>query len=344
MTPIERVRNIVAGKPVDHLPAQPIVTVFAAKHAGISYIDYTKDGRNLAEAQLRVAENYGLDCLIVRSDAAREVTDIAGAESIDWTEDRGPVVNDERAALVLPVKLREFRVPDPFGGGRMHDRIKSIEIMRKKAGAGQSIVGWVAGAFSVAAGLRGLDRLKNDLKHDPSFANDLLDFTAEVAVRFVDAQIRSGADTVGVGDSAVAALGAEMYERYLFARHKRIVEAIKHRHPDVLMRVHVCGQIEPLLPRMGQLPVDIFDIDSVVDLAKARSWLGQGRVILGNVSPKTDLLEGTPRKVCDAARRCHKACGPYHIVSAGCEIPAMTPPENLKALVRYAQEHQPGTP
>ena len=35
MTPIERIRAVIAGKPVDHLPAQPMLMMFAAKHAGI---------------------------------------------------------------------------------------------------------------------------------------------------------------------------------------------------------------------------------------------------------------------------------------------------------------------
>src|SRR3954452_9653124 len=132
MTPLQRVRNVVAGKPVDHLPAQPILTAFAAKHAGLPYIGYTQDARKLAAAQVKVAADFGLDCVILRYDFARELIDIAGPDSVEWTDDRGPVVRQDRAALMLPVKLREFRVPDPFGGGRMHDRIKAIEILRHK--------------------------------------------------------------------------------------------------------------------------------------------------------------------------------------------------------------------
>lgn len=345
MTPLERVRNIVAGRSVDCLPVQPILTGFAARHAGITYIEYTKDYRKLADAQLKVADAFGLDCVTLRSDYARELIDIAGSDSVDWTADRGPVVNPQRAPLALPVKLREFRVPDPFGGGRMHDRIKAIETLRAKAGAGQSVVGWLSGPFSLAAWLRGgSERLKADLTQEPSFASDLLDFTAEVAVRYADAQIRSGADTIGVGDSAAASLGVDLYEKFLFPREKRVLESIKQRHPDALMRLHICGQIDGLLPKMGQLAFDIYDIDSMVDLGKARAWLGQGRVILGNVAIAAELVEGTPKKVYDAARKCHKLCGSYHVVAGGCELSPMTPPENLKALVRYAHEHQPGTP
>jgi uroporphyrinogen decarboxylase len=344
MSPLERVRNVVAGQPVDHLPAQPILTGFAARYAGVAYIDYTKDGRKLAAAQLKVAEDFGIDCVILRTDYARELIDIAGSDSVDWTQDRGPVVNPQRAVLALPVKLRELRVPDPFGGGRMHDRVRAIELLRAKCGPGQSIVGWLSGPFSLAASLRGLEQLKADLQNDPVFANDLLDFTAEVAVRYADAQIRSGADTIGIGDSAAASIGAAMYEKFLFPREKRVFESVKHRHPEALMRLHICGQIDSLLPKMGQLAFDIYDIDSVVDAAHARAWLGQGRVILGNVAVQSDLVEGTPKRVYEAARKCHKACGPYHIVAGGCEVLPQTPPDNLRALIKYAQEHQPGSP
>jgi hypothetical protein len=51
MRSLERVRGLVAGKPVDHLPVQPVIMMFAAKHAGMPYIEYTKDGRKMAEAQ-----------------------------------------------------------------------------------------------------------------------------------------------------------------------------------------------------------------------------------------------------------------------------------------------------
>lgn len=339
MTPMERVRNTVAGRDVDHLSAQPILTTFAARYAGVPYIEYTRNYRKLVDSQLKVAEDFGIDCLITRSDSAREIIDMAGQDSIDWTEDQGPLLNPQRAVLLIPGKLRELRVPDPFGGGRMHDRIKAIELLRAKAGPDQSVVGWVGGPFSLAAGLRGLDRLTNDLKQSPSFANDLLDFTAEVAVRFADAQLRSGADTLGIGDSAAAGISAELYEQFIFPREKRIVEAIKWRHTTALVRLHICGQIEALLTKMGQLPVDIYDIESTVDIGKARAWLGQGRVILGNVSPM-ELAQATPKKIYESVRKCHKACGRYYIVGAGCEVLPQTPPDNLKALIRYAQEHQ----
>ena len=126
MNPMQRIRQTLVGEPVDHLVAQPILMMFAAKHAGMKFIEYTKDGRKMAEAQLKVAEDFGVDCLLTCSDPAREVIDIDGEGSISWFEDQGPAIAEDRAALLDKSKLGGLGLPDPLGGGRMHDRIKAI--------------------------------------------------------------------------------------------------------------------------------------------------------------------------------------------------------------------------
>jgi uroporphyrinogen-III decarboxylase len=121
----------------------------------------------------------------------------------------------------------------------------------------------------------------------------------------------------------------------------RVVESIRKAHPDVIVRLHMCGNTDALIPQMRQLPVQIFELDSPTNLAAARVGLGSDRVILGNVSTITEMLEGIPEEVYGASRRCHKTCGRFHIVGTGCEMPPATRPENLRAMVRYAREHQP---
>lgn len=342
MTSLERVRSIIRGEAVDHLPAQPMAMMFAARHAGMTFIDYTRDGRKMAEAQLKLADEFGLDCLLTCSDPAREVIDIAGEGSVDWFTDQGPVINEARAALGEKARLLGFSVPDPLAGGRMHDRVHAIEIMRRSAGPGISIVGWVEGPLALAAELRGLNTIMLDFFDDPGFARDLLAFCADVAIAYAPAQIAAGADTIGMSDAAASLIGPRLYEEFLWPEQRRVFSTLRQQHPGVLLRQHMCGRTDALFPRMAQLPVDIYEIDFPADLVRARAELGAGRVLAGNVSTITDLFEGTPERVYEACRRCHRTCGPYHIVGAGCEISPRTPPENLRAMIAYAREHKPG--
>ncbi len=343
MRSLDRVRAVIAGRPVDHLPAQPMVMMFAARHAGIPYIDYTRDGRKLAEAQLKVVRDFGVECVLMCSDPAREVIDIAGEDSVKWFEDQGPAIREERAALADKARLRQFTVPDPHREGRMLDRIRSIEICLEELGGETSIVGWVEGPLALAQELRGLNRIMTDVVDDPSFVRDLMDFTSEVAIVYATAQIEAGADTIGMSDAAASMIGPRHYSSLLLPWQRRVLQSIRDNHPQVILRQHMCGNVARLIPQMATLPVDIYELDFPTDLTEARAGLGPNRVILGNVSTITDLLEGSPERVEAAARYCHEICGPYHIVGAGCEVSPLTPPENLRAMIRFANQQQPGS-
>lgn len=337
-----RTRALLDGEATDRLLAQPLIMQFAARHAGIDYNDYVTDGRRLAEAQLSMAEAYGIDCLMQCSDPARELIDIAGGDdsSVEWAN-TGPAIVEERALVRDKGVLSTLRVPDPLAPGRMRDRVESIAIMRRAAGPGASIVGWVEGPLALAAEMRGLSALMLDTYEDPGFLDELLDFTSGVGRAYWTPQVEAGADTIGMSDAAASMMSPAHYERFIYPAQRRVVEDIKAARPDVVVRLHMCGRTDDLLSIMRRLPVDIYELDFPVDLVHAREVLGPDRVILGNVATVPTMLTGTPEEVYAESARCHRVCGPRHIVGTGCELPPETPPENLRALVAYAREHAP---
>lgn len=337
----ERIRAHVAGRPVDRLPVQPVIMQLAARRAGCDYNDYVTDPRLLAEAQMRMADDLGIDCLLTCSDPARELIDIAGSDdSVEWAES-GPAIVESRALLLDGSRLADLRVPDPLAPGRMRGRVESIAIMRAEAGPGASIVGWVEGPLALAAEMRGLSALMMDSYEDPGFLDELLDFTSSVGRAYWRPQVEAGADTIGMSDAAASMMSPQHYARYIYPAQRRVVEDIKATRPDVLVRIHMCGTTDHLLETMRGLPADIFELDYPVDLAHARSVLGPERIILGNVSTVGEMLTGTPEQVYEAAAACHRLCGPRHIVGTGCEVSPETPAENVRALAAYARDHAP---
>jgi uroporphyrinogen decarboxylase len=71
-----------------------------------------------------------------------------------------------------------------------------------------------------------------------------------------------------------------------------------------------------------------------VGLAEARRALGPRIVLAGNLDPVAGVMRGSPEAIAAAVRRCHAEAGDPFMVNAGCEIPAATPPANLRALCR----------
>ena len=94
MTGRERVLAALDRGQPDRVPLMPITMMFAADVAGVRYRDYVTDGRVLAEAQIRTAEQFGFDYVSVISDPAREASDL-GAE-IEWFDDQPPAIIEER--------------------------------------------------------------------------------------------------------------------------------------------------------------------------------------------------------------------------------------------------------
>lgn len=339
MSSLERTRAAVRGNAYDRLPVQPMLITFAARHAGIPFDECCRDGTKLAAAQLRVMRDFDLDFLLTCSDPAREVIDMAGEGSVKWYDDQPPAIDETNAALADKAQLKALRRPEPARRGRMHDRVRTIEILRKEAGPGAVVVGWVEGALALAAELRGVNTIMMDLVDDPAFVEELLDLAADVAIEFAEVQVAAGADSIGMSDAAASLIGSPYYRDLLWPRQQRVLCAI--REMGAMTRLHMCGRTDDLLEKMARLPVDVYELDFMTDLARAREVLGPDRCICGNIPTISVLVEGDAAQTYHSAAECHRICGPRHIVAPGCDCSPLTPPENIHAMVRYAKDARP---
>ena len=62
--------------------------------------------------------------------------------------------------------------------------------------------------------------------------------------------------------------------------------------------------------------------------------------VMGNVDPAVILRRGTPEAVREATRELLEKCSdfPNFVLSSGCDIPPMTPWENLDAFFAASEE------
>ena len=201
----ERVTAKMHGAACDRLPFMPITMMFAADIAGVSYRRYAADGEVLAEAQLRMAEEFDCDHVSAISDPAREVSDLGGA--IEWFEDQPPAIHGDAPFLAEKAKLKTLAVPDPEAPGRMSDRVRGVRALAARAGSSLMVEGWVEGPCAMGADLRGMSPMMLDFFDDPEFVNDLMEFSVRMETRFAAAQVAAGATLIGVGDAAASLVG-----------------------------------------------------------------------------------------------------------------------------------------
>lgn len=329
----KRIDAVLSGTPADGLARMPITMMFAADLAGVSYREYATDHRALVRAQSLVAETFDIDHVSCISDPAREAAD-CGAR-VAYFDDQPPAINETHARLANKADLVSLRVPDPLGGGRMHDRVKAAALFKDTVGQEKCIEGWVEGPCAEGADLRGINTLMMDFYDDPEFVHDLFAFNVEMALAFARAQVDAGVDIIGVGDAAASLTGPQIYEEFIFPYEKKLVDGLHAMGTRV--RLHICGDTSMILEGMGRLGCDLVDLDSAAPLAAARETMGRGQVLLGNMDPVKVIRDGRPDSIREAVSACHRDAGDPYIIGAGCEIPRGTPEENLRALTGYGR-------
>jgi MtaA/CmuA family methyltransferase len=337
MNSCERVLSHLAGDSVDRLPLMPITMQFACALIGATYRKYETDYRLLVEGQMRVAEQFGFDYVNTMSDPAREAADCGAL--VEFFENSPAALVEEQALLADTKALAKLKIPDPLGGGRMHNGVKAISLFKEKLRGEKLIEGWVEGPCAQAADLRGINTLMLDFYDHPEFVRDLFEFVVELELRFARAQVEAGAGMIGVGDAAASLVGPRIYEEFVWPYEKKLVDGL--RALGVPVRLHICGNTRFALSGMGRLGCEIVDLDSLSPLAEARSRMGKDQVLLGNINPVTVLRHGTPERVFEEIAECHRQAGERYIIGAGCEVPRDTPHENVRALAEFARSVQP---
>jgi MtaA/CmuA family methyltransferase len=333
----ERLLAMLRGQPVDCLPQMPITMMFAADQLGVPYGRYATDYRLLVEGQILVAERFDIDHVSCISDPAREAAD-CGA-TIQYFENQPPAIDETNARLVDKKELARLKIPDPLGGGRMHDRVKAAELFKKRVGNDKLIEGWIEGPCAEGADLRGINRLMLDFYDDPQFVRDLFEFVVEMELRFAKAQIEAGVDIMGIGDAAASLVGPRNYEEFVWPYEKRLIDGVKAM--GAMVRLHICGNTRKILGGIGRLGCDLVDLDWMVPVAEARQQTTPTQVLCGNIDPVKVLRNGTPEQIKHALAECYQQAGPHYVVGAGCEVPRDTPDVNLHAMREFARASRP---
>jgi len=326
MNSYQRVFRRLKGKEVDKIPNLNIIMTFAAKFIDVPYSKYVKDYRYLVEGNIKCCEEFGIDMVSAISDPCREGHDM-GAR-INFPNDGvphfdGTLIDDYK-------KLNSLNVVDPLKGERMLDRIKAVELFRKKVGGSYPILGWVEGAYAEACDLRGMNQTMLDIYENTEKLEQLLEICTEQAILFAKEQVKAGADFIGIGDAAASLIGPENYKKFALPYEKRIIKAIHDL--DAKVKLHICGNINPLLEQLVETKADIIDLDWMVDFKKAVE-IFQGKASAnGNFDPVGVLMQGSPEKVKRTVKQCVNSGDETTFIAAGCEVPVSTPYENMYAV------------
>ena len=337
MNGYQRIAAALKGEPVDKTPVMLHNFMLAARESGLTMREFGSDPRNIARAFAESVERYGQDGLLVDVDTATLAA--ALGVQVAYPEDEPAVC---RGAL-LPnlASVDELPPPDVSKHEGVQIWLEAVRLLKRQFGGEVFIRGNCDQApFSLAAHLRGAEGWMLDLM-DPDYeaaAFRLLDYCYEAGTQFLRLMASTGCDMLSNGDSSAGAslISPRLHRKFAHDYEKRLA-SFSHQL-NLPYAQHVCGNARPILADLLATGADAIELDFKTDSQAVRETLADRATLIGNIDPTGVMAQGTPELVESKCRELMTifAGTPRLILNAGCALPATTPPENLRAMIRTA--------
>ncbi len=318
--------------PLDRVAAYPIMGQANAQLIGASIRDFVLKPRVMVEAQVAAYERYRPDIIVMQGDLLMDVE--AMGNKLKFPEDGMPITVE--MALEDKNRLRNLRLPDPTRDGRMPGYLEALVEAKKRIP--DSVVSCVvAGPWTIAMGLRGANALIRDALKDPDYTHELMAFTTQMAIRFGEAvaPLKTGL-SYSEAPASCSLISPKMFRAFVKPYLQQMVNHFKAQKVGV--GLHICGYTDPILEDMVEIGVTNISVDAPTDLAKAVAAARGKAVLIGNVDTNL-FFSGTREQMAEAIAACLETAGDSgYILSTGCEVPGVAPPEKIDWFMRLAAE------
>src|SRR5262249_35871685 len=148
--------------------------------------------------------------------------------AVQYFDDQPVALVEDQALLADKTRLVSLKIPDPLAGGRMHNGIRAVALLKERVGQEKIVEGWIEGPIAEAADLRGINTVMMDFFDDPQFVRDLFAFVIEMELRFAREQVAAGADMVGIGDAAASLVGPQIYREFVWPYEKQLIQGVQN--------------------------------------------------------------------------------------------------------------------
>lgn len=231
-------------------------------------------------------------------------------------------------------------------------RWRSVEDeVRQWQGRGYPVVGTPPGAcggslFESCWYLRGQEQFLIDLYDNLDLATALLDTVNNTLMEGARRFAQAGADIIELGDDVgsqrAMLMSPETWRKWLKPRLRDLIGAPKSVKPDVLVSYHSDGYIEPIIPDLIEIGLDILNPvqPECMDPAEVKRKYGDCLAFWGTIGTQTTMPFGTPDEVQRVVRERIETVGPEGLLLAPTHVLEPDVPwENIVAFVEAVEEY-----
>lgn len=284
-----------------------------------------------AEVTLQPIRRYGFDAAIMFADILL-IPQALGANL--W------FVTGEGPRLSTVTKEADFNRLKPANetDATLNPIYETLRILSRALPAETTLIGFAGAPWTVAtymiAGRGTPDQgpAHKLMTENPDLFQRLIDLLTEATIDYLSKQIDAGAEVVKLFDSWAGSLKGRDFDRFALAPTRRIVTALKARHPNTPVIAFPREAGEKYLGFAKATGADCLALDNSIDPHWAAAHLQPDGCVQGNLK-SSHMVSGGPALVKDTKRIVAAFRNGPHIFNLGHGITPQADPDNVQRMI-----------
>jgi uroporphyrinogen decarboxylase len=290
-----------------------------------------------AEVTLQPIRRYGFDAAIMFADILL-IPQALGAD-LWFVTGEGPRLSTVTSAADLD-QLRPADETD----ATLNPIYETLRILSRALPAETTLIGFAGAPWTVAtymiAGRGTPDQgpAHKLMTENQDVFERLIDLLTEATIDYLSKQIDAGAEVVKLFDSWAGSLKGNDFERFSLAPIRRIITALKARHPNTPVIAFPREAGEKYLGFAKATGADCLALDNSVDPQWAAAHLQPDGCVQGNLK-SSHMVSGGPALVEDTKRIVAAFRNGPHIFNLGHGITPQADPDNVQRMIDAVRDN-----
>ncbi len=313
--------------------AMPILSFPCISLMDVSVATLIGSAELQAEGMVRVAERVPSLASVTMMDLSVEADAFGGETFV--SENEVPTILG--SLVKTPEDADALQVPC-VGAGRTGTYIEAVRLAKKRI-TDRPVFAGVIGPYSLAGRLMGVSEAMINCYDEPEMVETVLEKATAFLIEYIKAYKEAGADGVVMAEPLTGMLSPKLARDFSESYVRQIASACSSE--DFLVIYHNCGNnTVQMIDSILATGCDAYHFGDAISMKEILTHIPEDTVVMGNVSPSEQFLGGTPESIAAETKRIMTECcdSKNFVISSGCDIPPVSPWENIDAFFQAVEE------
>lgn len=314
---IEEIKSSKIKKPL------PVLSFPGIQILNTNVQSVVENGELQAKCMKAIATRYETAASVSNMDLSVEAE--AFGSTILFSDSEVPTVTG--SIVITDEDAEALQIPK-VGTARTAEYIKAIEIASREI-TDRPVIAGVIGPFSLSGRLAEITEFMMKTITEPETAHKILIKTSRFLIDYILAFKEAGANGIIMAEPAAGLLSPELCSEFSSTYIKKIIETVEDE--NFLVVYHNCGNTALLIDPILSTSARVIHLGNAINLEDVIGKYPSDKIILGNLDPAGVFLNGTGDSIVKSTTNLLYKLSkfPNWVISSGCDIPPMTPLENI---------------